>query len=59
MYNGLVVCVLLGITALTHAAERVALWPEGEMPNRHGFIPSDLDAIPDIEARGCRNGRCR
>jgi len=29
------------------------------MPNRHGFIPSALDEIPDIEARGCRSGRCR
>ena len=32
--------------------------PEVEMPNRYGFIPSDLDEISDIEARGCRNGHC-
>lgn len=32
---------------------------EVEMPNRNGFIPPALDDIPDIEARGCRNGRCR
>ena len=32
--------------------------PEVEMPNRYGFIPSDLEDIPDIEARGCRIGHC-
>jgi S-disulfanyl-L-cysteine oxidoreductase SoxD len=32
--------------------------PEVEMPNRYGFIPSNLDDIHDIEARGCRNGHC-
>lgn len=32
--------------------------PEVEMPNRYGFIPSNLDDISDIEARGCRNGHC-
>lgn len=33
--------------------------PEVEMPNRNGFIPPALEDILDIEARGCRNGRCR
>lgn len=31
---------------------------EVEMPNRYGFIPSNLEDISDIEARGCRNGHC-
>ncbi len=33
--------------------------PKVEMPNRNGFIPPALEDIPDIDARGCRNGRCR
>lgn len=33
--------------------------PRVEMPNRNGFIPPALEDIPDIDARGCRNGRCR
>jgi S-disulfanyl-L-cysteine oxidoreductase SoxD len=33
--------------------------PKVEMPNRNGFIPPALEDIPDIEARGCRSGRCR
>jgi cytochrome c len=32
--------------------------PEVEMPNRYGFIPSKLEDISDIEARGCRIGHC-
>lgn len=32
--------------------------PDVEMPNRYGFIPSKLEDIADIEARGCRNGHC-
>jgi len=30
-----------------------------ELPNRNAFVPAELDRIPDMEARGCRNGRCR
>jgi cytochrome c len=30
-----------------------------ELPNRYNYVPSDLEDIPDIEARGCRNGHCR
>ncbi|MFN5578485.1 MAG: alpha/beta hydrolase [Akkermansiaceae bacterium] len=41
MYKGLIVCVLIGITALSHAAERVALWPEGKIPN---FQPQQIAA---------------
>ncbi|MGY8815653.1 MAG: c-type cytochrome [Gammaproteobacteria bacterium] len=33
--------------------------PKVEMPNRNGFIPPALEDILDIEARGCRSGRCR
>lgn len=32
--------------------------PKVEMPNRNGFVPSNLDEIADIEARGCRIGHC-
>ena len=32
--------------------------PKVVMPNRYGFIPSNLDEIADIEARGCRIGHC-
>ena len=32
--------------------------PKVVMPNRDGFIPSNLDEIADIEARGCRIGHC-
>ena len=32
--------------------------PKVVMPNRDGFIPSNLDEISDIEARGCRIGHC-
>jgi hypothetical protein len=33
--------------------------PKVEMPNRDNFIPPALEDIPDIETRGCSNGRCR
>jgi S-disulfanyl-L-cysteine oxidoreductase SoxD len=32
--------------------------PKVKMPNRDGFIPSNLDDIADIKARGCRIGHC-
>jgi cytochrome c len=32
--------------------------PQVELPNRYKYVPSDLDEIADIEARGCRNGHC-
>jgi len=32
--------------------------PGVEMPNRYGFVPSKLEDIADMEARGCRNGHC-
>ena len=31
---------------------------ELQMPNRNGFVPSDLAAIGDFKARGCRLGHC-
>jgi len=41
-----------------HVMNAVTL-AEVELPNRHGFVPAELDKIPDMDARGCRNGRCR
>ncbi len=32
--------------------------PKVQMPNRYGFVPSDLAEIGDFEKRGCRLGHC-
>jgi S-disulfanyl-L-cysteine oxidoreductase SoxD len=32
--------------------------PKVEMPNRYGFVPSDLKEIGNLEKRGCRLGHC-
>ena len=32
--------------------------PKLQMPNRNGFVPSDLKAIGDFEKRGCTLGHC-
>jgi S-disulfanyl-L-cysteine oxidoreductase SoxD len=32
--------------------------PKIQMPNRNGFVPSDLKEIGDFEKRGCRLGHC-
>lgn len=32
--------------------------PKVQMPNRYGFVPSDLSKIGDLESRGCKLGHC-
>jgi cytochrome c len=32
--------------------------PKVDMPNRHGFVPSRFEDIPDLRKRGCRLGHC-
>ncbi len=32
--------------------------PKVRMPNREGFIPRRVEAIPDMQKRGCRAGHC-
>jgi cytochrome c len=32
--------------------------PKVQMPNRYGFVPSDLSKIGDFEGRGCKLGHC-